>query len=287
MAGVARWRIFAALCAAPSALAFGLVYALVPESPRFLFVQGRCTEALAVLNRGAAIHGRPALSVRLEDLGPRRVRVQRSFRQHVEVLLAPPLRRTFVPLAGVWTALNFGWYGLQAWLPTIFTNLGLERSAYEDAFFTSAANLPGNLFAMALVDRVGRKSQLAGSTAVSAAVGVCFAFADSQLTALAAACLFNAASVGAWNSLDCLSSESFPTELRATALAVLAASGRLGSTAAQFVNAALVERSVALLLLTSAAAMLLASVLTMLLPLETAGKNRDFLIHFDDILTSK
>ena len=59
--------------------------------------------------------------------------------------------------------------------------------------------------------------------------------------------------------------------LRGTALAVLAAVGRLGSTTAQFYNAALVEVSIEILLLTSAAAMLVASALTMILPLETAG----------------
>ena len=102
-------------------------------------------------------------------------------------------------------------------------------------------------------------------------VGVSFALASTPTGAVVAACFFNAVSVGAWNSLDCLSAESFPTSLRGTALAVLAAVGRLGSTAAQFYNAALVEVSIEILLLTSAAAMLVASALTMMLPLETAG----------------
>ena len=126
--------------------------------------------------------------------------------------------------------------------------------------------------AMSMVDRVGRKTQLAGSTAGAALFAACFAFASSQVAAVAAACLFNAVAVGAWASLDCLSAESFPTSLRGTALAVLAAVGRLGSTAAQLYNSLLVGLAlpVSLLLLTSAAMMLLASVLAALLPRETA-----------------
>ena len=59
---------------------------------------------------------------------------------------------------------------------------------------------------------------------------------------------------------------------RGTALAVLAAVGRLGSTAAQLYNSLLIGLAlpVSLLLLTSAATMLCASVLAALLPRETA-----------------
>jgi MFS family permease len=227
-----------------------------------------------VLNVGAEKNGRRPLSATASDFGPAsgRQRPQNTFRQNVETLFAHPLRQTTILMCGIWAALNFGWYGLLNWLPTVFSELHLEMDAYESAFLTVAANAPGNLFAMALADRVGRKTQLAGSTGVSAVVGVCFALATTPMGALTAACFFNAISVGAWNSLDCLSAESFPTSLRGTALAVLAAVGRLGSTAAQFYNAELVERNaVVLLLLTSAGTMLCASAMTMALPNETAG----------------
>lgn len=271
---VPPWRIFAALCALPSGLTFMLVWTMVPESPRFLMVQGKHAQALRVLNIGAAKHGHRPLDVTASDLSPAsgQRRPQNTFRQNVQTLFAHPLRQTTLLLCGIWAALNFGWYGLLNWLPTVFDKLHLEMDAYESAFLTVAANAPGNLFAMALADRVGRKTQLAGSTGVSAVVGVCFAFATTPTGALTAACFFNAISVGAWNSLDCLSAESFPTSLRGTALAVLAAVGRLGSTAAQFYNSELVERdAVAVLLLTSAGTMLCASAMTMALPKETAG----------------
>ena len=48
--------------------------------------------------------------------------------------------------------------------------------------------------------------------------------------------------------LDCLSTESFPTSLRASAMGLLAAWGRLGSIAGQFVFGALISISVHLLL---------------------------------------
>lgn len=48
-------------------------------------------------------------------------------------------------------------------------------------------------------------------------------------------CALNAASTCTWNALDCLSTESFPTSLRTTAMGLLAASGRIGSIAGQFI----------------------------------------------------
>lgn len=177
-----------------------------------MIVQGKHAEALAILSDGAAKNGRGPLSATAADF-PKRTTppVQNSFRQNLDVLLSPALRQTTLLMCGIWAALNFGWYGLLNWLPTIFKTLGLNQSEYESTFLTVAANIPGNLFAMALADRVGRKQQLAGSTGVSALVGVSFALASTPTGAVVAACFFNAISVGAWNSLDCLSAESFPT----------------------------------------------------------------------------
>lgn len=45
-----QWRLFAALCALPSGLGSILVHRFVPESPRFLLLQGRHEEALSVIN---------------------------------------------------------------------------------------------------------------------------------------------------------------------------------------------------------------------------------------------
>jgi VNT family MFS transporter (synaptic vesicle glycoprotein 2) len=86
-----------------------------------------------------------------------------------------------------------------------------------------------------------------------------------------AACILNAVSTISWNSLDCLSTESFPTALRTTALGVLAASGRLGSIVAQFVFGALIDVSVPLLLTTAAAVLGAGALSSLLLPREVKG----------------
>ncbi len=115
----------------------------------------------------------------------------------------------------------------------------------------AASNLPGNLLSALLMDRVGRKGILTGSLFAACAAAIGFRYATTEATVVLAACLLNAVSTCSWNSLDCLSTESFPTGLRTTALGLLAAMGRLGSIAGQFVFGSLVDGHTSELLILS------------------------------------
>lgn len=143
------------------------------------------------------------------------------------VLAVEPSRTPLLCLTGVWFTLSFGYYGLATWITVLFGAIGFSNP-YGSSFFYAAANLPGNVAAFALLDRVGRRPLLAGSMASAAVFSLAFAFAverpEGQASLiLAAAMLFNAACTCAWNSINCLSTEAFPTAARATALGLLAA----------------------------------------------------------------
>jgi MFS transporter, VNT family, synaptic vesicle glycoprotein 2 len=141
----------------------------------------------------------------------------------------PSIRRTSVLLLVCWFTLSFGWYGLVLWIPTLFTAQQFDIDPYQNAFLVAAANLPGNLLASCLMDRVGRRRLLGVSMLFSALFAFIFAFSQVAWLTVATACLLNMVSVGGWNSLDCLSTESFPTTLRTSAMGYLTASGRLVS----------------------------------------------------------
>ena len=72
------------------------------------------------------------------------------------------------------------------------------------------------------------------------------------------------------NALDCMSVENFPTEIRTSAMGVLAASGRIGAISAQFVNGSL-EENVPLLLFVTSGCMILGGVGAKYTPVDTAG----------------
>jgi len=115
------------------------------------------------------------------------------------------------------------------WIPTLFKKANFELDIYEDAFMVSAANLPGNIISAFLMDHWGRKRVLSVTMMIAAGLAVLFAFSKTAVLTVITACLLNMISIGGWNSLDCVSTESFPTSLRTSAMGVLAASGRLGS----------------------------------------------------------
>lgn len=73
------------------------------------------------------------------------------------------------------------------------------------------------------------------------------------------------------SQLDCLSTESFPTSVRTTAMGLLSAAGRLGSIAGQLTFSVLIHVSVAVLLVTAGAMLLLGAAAGFLLPQETAN----------------
>jgi len=185
---------------------------------------------------------------------------------------SPELRRTSILLMIVWFTLSLGWYGLTLWIPTIFAETDVALDPYQDAFLVQAANLPGNILSSFLVERIGRKKVLSYSLVFACIAAIGFPFAKTEVVVVLCACLLNAASTMSWNALDCLSTESFPTSLRSTAMGLLAATGRIGSIIGQFIFGALIHVSLFALLGVAGAILLSGALAAMLLPKENSGE---------------
>mmetsp|Transcript_16324 Transcript_16324/g.35451 ORF Transcript_16324/g.35451 Transcript_16324/m.35451 type:complete len:316 (-) Transcript_16324:111-1058(-) len=170
-----------------------------------------------------------------------------------------------VPLQFIWFSLSFGSYGLLTWINSIFVKVHLQDLYFNELLF-AAANLPGNILAGGLIDRIGRRLLLTlamGCSALSLAAFAYFAKGSDSNGAggdgsvntvmiVLCACSFQAFSIAGWNALDTISGEVFPTSVRSTGMGVCTASGRIGALLAQFVNAALVNQPVLLLSVASA-----------------------------------
>jgi MFS family permease len=370
---IALWRVFAVACALPSCLASLVVRASVPESPRFLLLQGQYDHALVVVQRiadslhytGPALtrnelvfhfpppsHARggsttdivgeedamdedewmspatdsddgfvgrrrspsdkiltTATSSRYDTYSPvlghpgrRRSSASLGSKQESKLALlcrmvgtslhefidssrqlyTKQLRSTTLPLQMVWFSLSFGSYGLLTWINTLFEQVHLEN-VYFNALLFAASNLPGNLIAAYFMDKTGRASLLTGSVLAAAASLMAFAYvaaAQDRATnvptvstawIVVAACSFQCFTTAAWNAIDVLSSELFPTVVRSTGMGMCAATGRVGAMLAQFVNGALVSHPVRLLLV-AAATLLFGSLTPLWLPSDQTGQ---------------
>jgi hypothetical protein len=279
------WRVFAMACAVPSLLGFALCKELVPESPRFLALQQQHEAALDVanflaqqMNSSTHIDGITEAPLTLEELQqafPSRstnpshiahdpVSASSSWRGMIAMALndfvmsarqlyTPQLKNTTWPLQMVWFSLSFGSYGLLTWINTLFVQVHLQN-VYFNALLFAFSYLPGNILTAVYMDKVSRGKMLTFSILASAASLVGFAwgaFSMNSFWIVGSACSFQCFTVAAWNTIDTMTSELFPTTVRSTGMGVCAASGRVGAMVAQFVNGALVKEPVRLLLVAS------------------------------------
>jgi MFS family permease len=258
------WRSFAAVCATPAMITFFLTLLCTTESPRFLVGKKKYSEAAAALQFMTNVPVRPFDLMRKRDQeaeegeegweggkGTREGLFVTASNSTVVFLFSPALLKTTIVLLVIWFTLCFGSYGISTWISELFVDVGVSN-AFEDAFIFALANLPGNIISIMYVETVGRRSLLAYGMAIAAMAAFGFAIdTKHKETVVFFAALFNAFSTVGWNSLDCLSVESFPTKVRTSAMGILAAAGRLGAIAAQFVNGQLEENVPMLLFVTS------------------------------------
>lgn len=292
------WRVFAVACAVPSAIGGFLIYMIVPESPRFLALEQKHTDALRVTLQLANLMGYDGPSLTLTEMErsfPRSSSQSIQSLSHAEEqqrqrgggggifsimstamtdfyvsaskLYTKDLRQTTWPLQMVWFSLSFGSYGLLTWINSIFVQEHL-KNVYFNALLFAASNLPGNILTAILMDRIGRSIMLISSVVASASCLVSFAwsaYVTSQAGIVLSACAFQCFTIAAWNTIDCMTSELFPTTVRSTGMGVCAASGRIGAMVAQFVNGALIAQPIRLLLVASVT-LLLGALTPCLLP---------------------
>ncbi|KAL3929154.1 MAG: hypothetical protein SGBAC_012335 [Bacillariaceae sp.] len=278
------WRVFAIACALPSLLGFLLCKELVPESPRFLALQQEHGAALDVANLLAQKMNSCTVNVNttatpltveeLRQAFPPRATISShashpasaasswwgmitlamdDFVVSARQLYTPQLKSTTLPLQMVWFSLSFGSYGLLTWVNTIFVEVHL-KNVYFNALLFAFSNLPGNILTAVYMDKVSRGGMLTYAILASAASLVGFAlgaFSMNSFWIVASACSFQCFTVAAWNTIDTMTTELFPTTVRSTGMGICAASGRVGAMVAQFVNGALVAEPVRLLLVAS------------------------------------
>ncbi|MET8870262.1 MFS transporter [Nonomuraea sp. NPDC004580] len=222
------WHVVVIASAVAGLWAFA-VRAWVPESPYWLAARGRQEEARAVLRELGSPDAGATFTVASERVG-----------RPLDLFKGGLGRITLVMLA-LNFVFNWGYWGLQTWLPTLLQERGLTLSASLGfAALSALMMIPGYVSASWLTGRYGRKKVFLGYVAAAALGGLWFATASSTTGLYLGNFVLSFFSLGAWGVWNTWNGEFYPTALRGT--------GYSWATAAQLVATTVAPSAVGALL---------------------------------------
>ncbi|XP_077216811.1 organic cation/carnitine transporter 7-like isoform X2 [Tasmannia lanceolata] len=272
------WRWLLALSSLPS-LVLLLFYHVVPESPRYLCLKGRTTDAVHVLENiarvnqmslppgflvsdhimkldGKCIPSEEAHLLAIErPEPPTSVNIESNTGGFTSLfmLFSPKLIRPTLLLWVVFFGNSFSYYGLVLLTSELSNgnnhcNLNSSHpkdsndvNLYRDVFITSFGEIPGLLLSAAVVDRVGRKLSMMTMFFIGCIFILPLAF--HQLAGMTTALLFGAriCITGIFAILYVYAPEVYPTSVRATGVGVASAVGRIGGILCPLVAVSLIQ----------------------------------------------
>ncbi|XP_029289366.1 synaptic vesicle glycoprotein 2B [Cottoperca gobio] len=198
------------------------------------------------------------------------------------------LRCRSIALLVVFYCISFGYYGLWMWFPELFkriedggspcANVSLpsllhnqscypvKAAVYMEGFIIAASNLPGNIFTILLMGNIGGKALLSCSLLVSSLTVFFIYKVQTKVQSLVLSCIFSGVSVIAWNALDVLGTELYPTQLRSSALGFFTGVGRVAAIMGNVAFGKLVDSNCAVPILLVSALLLTGGLVALLLP---------------------
>ena len=222
-----RWALF---LTAPFALIGGVMRSVLPESPRWLIRAGRPSEAETVLVRieteVSQSTGRP-----LAPVIPGRSGQELSARRaDPRELLGVAYRSVTLMRWAAWFAEYGVLYTYQIFLPTILSTEGRSiMNSFRYSIVIYSAVIPGYVLGGYVVEWLDRKYAIFLSFVAIAAFGTLFGHSRSpaEIMTFAGATVFFI-SLGS-TAIYTYTPELYPTEIRATAMGIASAWGRVGA----------------------------------------------------------
>ena len=265
------WQYMFAIGALPGLIAL-LLRRLLPESPRWLAVHGRHSEAEAAM----AYIESETLKATGEPLPPVKPVVSTLEKPASLADLFGPLylRRTLVVWV-MWFCAYCVNYGLAIWLPTVYRTvfkLPLEQSL-KYGLITQVVGLLGTLICALVIDHVGRRLWFAWSFAAAAVALAALAVyqaptAEQVLTCMTIAYFFiSSVNIGVY----LYTPELYPTRVRALAVGAATAWLRFASIIGPTVVGTMIASGLPAVFLTFAAVAGIAAAITGLFAVETKG----------------
>lgn len=264
------WRM-AFLIGALPALYVCLIRMHMPESVRYLLAHGRVGEARQiVVSLERQLHVPVAPFVSEEETVP--VVAKASFRE----LWKKPFASRTIMLWLVWFGINFSYYGIFMWLPSLVFQQGFTVvKTFEYVLIMTLAQLPGYYCAAWLVDKIGRKYTLSAFLLFSGVASYFFGHASTAAALMMWGSVMSFFNLGAWGVLYTYTPEQYPTAIRALGSGWAAGFGRFGGMAAPMMVGALLARSFGFASVFYMFALVFAAVAVIVMSLGVESKQKD------------
>lgn len=264
------WRM-AFLIGALPALYVCLIRMHMPESVRYLLAHGRLGEARQiVVSLERQLHVPVAPFVSEKETVP--VVAKASFRE----LWKKPFASRTIMLWLVWFGINFSYYGIFMWLPSLVFQQGFTVvKTFEYVLIMTLAQLPGYYCAAWLVDKIGRKYTLSAFLLFSGVASYFFGYASKAAALMMWGSVMSFFNLGAWGVLYTYTPEQYPTAIRALGSGWAAGFGRFGGMAAPMMVGALLARSFGFASVFYMFALVFAAVAVIVMSLGVESKQKD------------
>lgn len=229
------WRTLTYLTVIPVAISSALAAIYLPESPRWLIIEGRSEEAAQIVREMAAMNG--------QTLDP--FKFHQSVQHDHAMTLSDFFSREHIsltiPLWSVWLTFGFCYYAVILFVTVVFEKTDENDDGltcdfdYAPIFLTAVSEVAGIFFVAVGIDRMGRvKSQII----YFAAAGLFVALMGAHLTGsglLAVSLFARMAAVAATCAVWVSTPELYPTEIRASAHAAANCMARVGALLSPFI----------------------------------------------------
>lgn len=221
-------------------------------------------------------HSKPEKQIEVKEHKSKLRRMMSDIVEHSKQLFVPPILKFTMISITINFTFHIGYYGLMMWFPEMFnrfdewsrthdnaeadicqvtayvTQFGthsaearcdshIHSDVFMESLITVAAAIPSNIFAVLGMDRLGRKFFLVFATFSAGLCSAAMYFVYNKTNNLIVSAIFSSVISCGNASLDCLITEVFPTNLRATGVAVSMVAARLGGIIGNVVIAALLD----------------------------------------------
>ncbi|KAF6024069.1 SVOP [Bugula neritina] len=282
------WRWLLAFSAIPLIIFIAACFWL-PESMRFNLSRGHVNAAMKTLQECADTNKKPMPLGRL--IAP----PKQQRRGQISDLFTKEMRRTTFLLWIIWFSNTFCYYGIvllttelldiqnndvcnaiaEGHLPDVECALdcqSLTSKNYLELLWTTAAEVPGLVIVFFSIDIIGRKWSSASMfilfTIFIGLVAVCKGRIFMIIMLFAARCFIS----GSFQVVFVYTPEIYPTSCRAIGLGACSSMARFGAIITPFIAQVLLKKSIYATLAIYAVVAAAASIASLLLPVETKGK---------------